>query len=1404
MTEVTETKTTQSEQSAQNPAEQTGKTSHSEKTSQSERDQTILDELRISSQPITLENIKVTAVNRVKTRRSKSPDASKELSAVQAAVSEAVKNPDNFQADFVFRGETAPPQDTDLIRVLHTIAETTKKGQTVVNMKGKLEDWIYELEASTGDKTDTAKREIRKYKDKLFKKWTELVVEESEQQDKTPSSPRKASKLNKEKAAEFWRANVIVGENARLDQVERRIRTGSASLAGGQEGDTSSRAQTYVSLATLVPDVSALPEDVQKVVRGQDAVVRTSREGDLTAIDHEKGINTIAESELPDDMKDRLLKAAQANRRIAQEQVIDRQARREREPGFTTFNAQYLTPEEKRGIQQGGPDYWEELYNQTMFLLTADPNADVLRDQSSSSKISALQDYIASQGAQWFIVNEGMKPDKAVERARGWVREMQVETNEIIEGHNIFRAILGAPSVDDMVKVFQHVSVAQYDRLSGRSLVENPLKQRLVADANRIYEQAAVGHVTKKFRRHQHLEEKKKTTGLLTEGERKELENGYMLEFMDLIPQGSMWDNIRAKHHKHDVWVKVHSHLEEARRDNPQKTVDEVMDELAQNSKRDWKAIHEIMLSQPLTENQAKNLYVSEGHAEPVSFSEEDRKVFYALQQEMVQRGLSQEKASIDMAVAYTEDEKKLLKDIEAGQYYSPVEQVVFDELYGSEIVRLEQEKEQRRRQNQEVDRWYERELNKRKNYIRIAIVSARQHMYFSAHIQKINATVGTLPGWAPGKLQGLAFEPLLRAFNPEVTMHKRFFEYGQPVVREVGSLTYLMFFRHYFGDQLRLTNLEEWNKKLDNALKFTGDENFPKAPLDTPNARKGFDDIIKYLQEELGIPYSMLFTSQFLPSGGVYDPGGGWKDRLSHQEMAEQLLEATGRLGHIGDPNRSEYSLGLQFDIAGNLNDDEVARAASGFRTLQILMEDMKREYKLITSNRSSDSSAAKTAYEYVSSRLSDKKENITPEQSIKQIDDMDKLIKEHQDALTSGDQGRIAQTARAVQEKYGSKGFKKIQEELITERKKHVLRTMSKRMPTFVAQFFPADVDQMVKDKLSQESFEKREDVWEKLQHALFAVQNDLVRHEVVNKDIDKYFGRENAGFPTLDTYLRQFLGSDYHQYGNTCHEIAKELRSFFTDMEKGKVGRAQKLIHEGKINEADRKFIGMSQFEKVARFTRPATFLGDRQWENTQFGLAGGKAVINRRYGEIGEMAQVAGGLDGLITGMHHKEPQKIIEELKAIITTMSGVEDPNTAVMRGRSVMEAWIEMTKAPQLLEALPEAEGLLRMFMGHDNKNFREFARKRGSRIMQVTRDPNDPLFQKNELRQFVDLAWTIDAFLQKPEVFDEFYERFKIEHKDLHSYQFRRILPYIAFAIVALMVIQGWTVLQQGEEES
>lgn len=184
----------------------------------------------------------------------------------------------------------------------------------------------------------------------------------------------------------------------------------------------------------------------------------------------------------------------------------------------------------------------------------------------------------------------------------------------------------------------------------------------------------------------------------------------------------------------------------------------------------------------------------------------------------------------------------------------------------------------------------------------------------------------------------------------------------------------------------------------------------------------------------------------------------------------------------------------------------------------------------------------------------------------------------------------------------------------------------------------------------------------------------------------------------------------------------------------------------------------------------------------------------------------MAKMMPGLlDGVITGIHKTEMAEIVKQIGAFVKEYAGVYEPKEGAPRGKNILEAWIEMVKAPALLESNPILEKPFRWLAGNDNKQFRDFVMEQGgSRLMKLTRDPNDPILQKNEQRQLVDMAWTVDAFLQQPEMFNQLYHEFHLTNKDLSKYQMQAILPYIAIALALLIVVEGWAILQQGEEES
>ncbi|KKR49027.1 hypothetical protein A3A55_01825 [Candidatus Roizmanbacteria bacterium RIFCSPLOWO2_01_FULL_40_14] len=1416
MTEVREIKTTQSELSAQNPTESAGKTDTPKETSKAMKDQTIVEELVASDESITLEKINVKALGRVKKLRSKSPERSQELVVAQTIVEEAVKNPKNFQADFVFRGETTPPQDTDLVRVLYDIAEKTKKGQTVVNVKGKLEDWIYELEVSTNDKTEESKREIRKYKDKLLKKWTEMVVDESERQEIDQPSQKRATKSQKEKAAEFWQTNAVAGENARLDQIEKRIRSGSASQRGGQANppqelkwaDVPQAVQDLVSDPSFdqnnpqhkqLRDLVSAAHDLQ--VHGLfDDRQRTEFARNLAMLNGDIRTNPSLDS-LRRRVMNRMSKDVQVARSKQEEEEKEDRA-------FRTISGQYLTDDEKQNIREGGPAYWEGFKDEIIFLLTADPNSDVSQDQSLQHKISALQDYIRSHGIDYFT-KHGIPLNEARRRVSDFVDKTGIDIRDAIHLHNVVRAARASNDITDIVKYFGSVPQETLNELMGRTYTGD--KRRIATDAIRLYEQAAIARVAEKYRRHLYLTKKSETTVLSTD-EQNELKGGYILLNKDILPLGSLWESLNRKRRRLNVWEKVYTYG----RTNNMGT-EQAVDALMAESKLVWDQINERMKGKILQE-QAISELVAEGKLKTgiqIIFTEDDRDVFYELQREAIHQGIQNpDENSVKLLQAYTDTEKELLESDfeEAGTYYSPVEQIVFDALWTSERVRLDTEYTDRKSKNEfkspEAEKqWYANEVQRRKNYVRIGIRNARQLMIVTSHLPKINATVGKMAeDVGDATLQGFDMEYLLRGLNHEVMMHQRYGHYGQPVVKEFSHLIYLKFFRDEYGKQLALNRLPEWNALIQQAIE-------KKDEKGLPDAQTGFREVVKYLNKKLGIPYSMMYTSEYMKIGGILDPGS-WRDTLSQRRLVEQILEQTGKLGPIGDPNsnRFEYTLGIQIEVAKDLNSEEVNRASDGFENMKFLLRRMIDERNLTGLNERSSNDEIESAREYVRKRLSPK--------DIGLIGKMQEKIAAYQVALQGNNQGEITEKRKAVQDLFSSDDFKQVQSELIVERKKYILEQVSFRLPTVIGQFYVEDTYKIINSEFRKNSHlqaEMRaknltgseadafvngriEKIWRELQNALYAVQNDVVRHKIANKDVEKYFGRQAQAFPVLNNYLERFLRNDYNAYADTCFEITKQLRNYFTDMKQGKTGRARGMSGD------DAKFVGIEQLTMNARFTLPITRLADSLYEERQLGFEGGDSVLKRRNHEIEVMAKMMPGLlDGVITGIHKTEMAEIVKQIGAFVKEYAGVYEPKEGAPRGKNILEAWIEMVKAPALLESNPILEKPFRWLAGNDNKQFRDFVMEQGgSRLMKLTRDPNDPILQKNEQRQLVDMAWTVDAFLQQPEMFNQLYHEFHLTNKDLSKYQMQAILPYIAIALALLIVVEGWAILQQGEEES
>lgn len=1156
------------------------------------------------------------------------------------------------------------------------------------------------------------------------------------------------------------------------------------------------------------------------------------------------------------NLNDRIQQAKLAReitaRRAAQQQELEEQA------GFRTFSAQYLTEIEKENIKARGPEYWEELYEEIMTLLTIDPNSDVLRDQAFISKLSALQEFIRSQGRKYYA-DKGYSPEEADAAVEKWSREIIVDQNERIHAHNALRAVLMTNDAKRNNEVYGSISNALYEKLSGRSIIDNPLRQQIVADANRLYEQAMMAEVAKKYRRYMFLKDKLEKTGRLTPTEQHLLDSGYYLSYVDLIPQTNIWETARHKHRRLTAWDTVR------RRMNTESLNEkDAIKKLLQLSKEKWPLVEGRMREKHISEREAVQQMLADqvfnDQTQPEYFTEEDVGLYYEIEREMHEQGVTR----AQLGEAYTEEEKRLLK---AELFYSPVEMRVHDEVRASAEVRLRQELIERREQGifadelekrhakgetrltlQDVEQeWFSRDMHKVMTYSAVAVSMTRAHMTFARRVQKVNALFSDLP---PGGAEGLEapnLENEIRFMHPILWFMRRFGYFGLPAARDMASIAGIMQFNNKVAKELKLDDMDEWKQLVADALAKRDDEEKPRAD-------KGLDDIVAYIKKETGIAYRGFLETSFVPIGGVYDVSM-WRKQLIELEPVQQILTALGKMGAMNNEDRFEYSLGIQFAVADYMNTSEVDRGADDYANLRILLQRILTEQGTPGIGDDAGSSDVINAKKYLRTRLTvnEKKKINDPEQ----IQQMIVLLDQYRQDPTGANAKNIKELFK---DEHHFKGVKK---ELEIERKKEVLHQMASRLPSVIASYFAEDIqsrfdelfrandvirtDPDVRYTGAEQDFDERgrlfgkeEKIWAGFEKALTAIQNDIVRKRVSNRELGRYFGQaQEEGFVNFDSYLRQFLSdvdtkgrSDYEKYGVTCHQMKDFLRHYFQLMQRGEAGKAvaiprllQKQIDDardaGKTSEVDeltkelnaylqsgeegRKFVGMRQFNIIARYPMDMTLtMADARWEETTFALWGSQASAARRGGEGAGSVDAAQTMINIYTHYYRQDFGKTSEELGKFMETVAGWTSPDTAGIPGQSILEAWIEMIKAPDFLNAFPWLEGGVRQLVESDFPSLKKWALRHGSRLVQITENPQGPILQPDEKRELFEIIRSIDAFMQRPETLEYLFKKHGVTNPELRAYALYRALPYVLIAMALLMAAQVKQAAKTGGEES
>lgn len=766
----------------------------------------------------------------------------------------------------------------------------------------------------------------------------------------------------------------------------------------------------------------------------------------------------------------------------------------------------------------------------------------------------------------------------------------------------------------------------------------------------------------------------------------------------------------------------------------------------------------------------------------------------------------------------FTEDEQK----IKTKRPLSPIGKWPFEVMTQQEQQLIEKEAEEERRKGTFNDtegayaeklekRWKDAETKRREGYIRRGINAAVWHHIVTRRINALMTKHGDLPEGAERRLSG---EGQAQRFDHWIYMWWSYFHFGDPALKDLEGVTFTELAEHNLGKDLGIQNEKDWKTALEKALEYRGKDEYK-----TPDALQGFrDEVIEHLKKETGIPYELFLIPSFVNVVGHYDYTGWRLQRMTLFPMLNEM-EKAGQLGNLDDDNQQEFALGVQFKEAGTLNDREVANGKNRFHNLELLLNEILHERDL--ADVSVSHPEAQKAKDYILSLLPNKNN-----EDIKRINALLEQIRIHKNA-TEGSK-EFSDSAAMIKSIYGLDKFKKVKNELVVQRKKYLMKRIANRLPLFVANLLPGETETMFSNlligvnKTRQDVGADRLDamtngqktafqgvyerVWGGFERAVMATQDDLVRNRVSKGETSNYF---NTNF---DAYLRNFLGEDYASYGNACKSMAGNLRGYFTSMTEGNVGNAASLKKKGQINEQEARLVGTRQFELITRIIRHTPELSTMDWGSSSPDAWGAPDAWTRGINDMMTGLNVWKELNTFFTTFADVPLTQTLEHLKNAAASYAGYTDPDVAASMSVPVFRAVVQEVKAPEFLENVaPELEGLVRWLVGKEGNllgisqdNWNKVGLSLGaSRIMEILRDPNLPILQKNELRNVAEHARRLNMFLHRPEVFEELLAHLKIREPDLKPAQARRVVWYIALAIASIMVVGGVAAATQAAKE-
>jgi len=1142
---------------------------------------------------------------------------------------------------------------------------------------------------------------------------------------------------------------------------------------------------------------------------------------------------------------------------------------REAQRGLTSMNAQYyLTEEERMEIRLGGPEQWESFFNSRLALLTAYPTALERIDPTIQAQLSALLDYVRTSGYLWFMENKQLTERQAKDAAEALLVSM---TRDQVATIGAFSTVLQwryAPDSESAVGALRSINPDVLAHLTGYAFHGNELKQRCFTSANRQTEMAITAFEAEKKRRYARAKIKEKGGMQITEEERQILNDGPMLSVEDLFPHIEDWKRVQRKQEQIDTWnlVKrfaqdhqltqeeavsalrqewdryarvandpqireilkqkwgVSELIEEEVREYAMKTIlqrqqDErgnripVEDRMTREQLavfNAYKAQHPTTGDEEIITRLIEDQSILPPNLQYLQFTEEQGELYDEVRKEM-EKNPGKE---VEEAFFFTEDEQK----IKTKRPLSPIGKWPFEVMTQQEVQLIEKEAEQERRKgtfnnvegtyDEKLEkRWKDAETKRREGYIRRGINAAVWHHIVTRRINALMTKYGDLPEGAERRLSG---EGQAQRFDHWIYMWWSYFHFGDPALKDLEGVTFTELAEHNLGKDLGIQNEKDWKMALEAAMQYRGDDEYK-----TPDALTGFREaVIGYLKKETGIPYELFLHPSFVNVVGHYDYTG-W--RLQRETLFPMLneMEKAGQLGNLDEDNQQEFALGVQFKEAGTLNDREVANSKNRFHNLEFLLNEILHEREL--ANVSVSDAEAVIAKDYILSRLPNKKG-----EDFKRINALLEQIRIHKNA-TEGSK-EFTDSAAMIKSIYGLDKFKKVKSELVVQRKKYLMKRIANRLPLFVANLLPGETETMFSqlligvDKTRRDVGADRlnamtdgqktafygvyERVWSSFERAVMATQDDLVRNRVSKGETTNYFNNN------LDAYLRNFLGDDYASYGNACKTMASNLRSYFSDMELGKVGKAKALELQGR----EAELVGMRQFELITRIIRHTPELSTVDWGSSSPDKWGAPDAWTRGINDMMSGLNVWKELNTFFTTFADVPLTQTLEHLKNAAASYAGYTDPDMAASMSVPVFRAVVKEVKAPEFLENVaPELEGLVRWLVGEEGNllgisqdNWNKFGLSLGaSRIMEILRDPNLPILQKNELRNVAEHARRLNLFLHRPEVFEELLAHLKIREPDLKPAQARRVVWYIAMAIASIVVVGGVAAATQAAKE-